>query len=62
MNVLVKKKKVCEFCEQCTGPTEKDRNALVKKKKMPDMDPNGNLLKSVWIPLILLKTKNTEAK
>ena len=32
MKVLVKKE-VCESCEQCTGSTGKDRNALLKKKK-----------------------------
>ena len=32
MKVLVKKE-VCEFCEQCTRSTGKDKNALLKIKK-----------------------------
>ena len=32
MKILVKKE-VCGSCEQCMGPTRKDRKALLKKKK-----------------------------
>ena len=34
MKILVKKE-VCGSCEQCMGPTRKDRKALLKKKKKP---------------------------
>ena len=41
MKVLMKKE-VYESCEQCTGPTRKDRNApvhvLKKKKKMENAE------------------------
>ena len=42
MKVLVKKE-VCESCEQCTGSTGKDKNALLKKKKKTQTEDTKKL-------------------